>query len=203
MVDRAGMFHAVDAATAEIRRGAELHVDAVSHNDAVEHLNARTAGILAAARLLKQAGEAEAAERATEHLAQLTAWRVHHEHSNLRLVRPTRGVSKNLHQAKVPRYLALTPEVSAMLGCWAGDPLRNNLRSRHETLPVWGHAWGERLIGGENYISSPHLARSVFRAWSDGAAADAKALAANLDQPWCKADLYYMEKLSALLRRLD
>ena len=187
----------------EIRRGANLQVDANSHNDLVEHLNARMAGTLAAARLLEQAGEAEMVERAIEHLAQLTTSRIDHERTNRRLVWPTRVASKNLHQAKVPRYLALTPEVSAMLGLWAGDPLGKNLRSLREALPVWGHAWGERLIGGENYISSPHLARSVFMAWSDGAGADPKALAANLDQPSCKADLYYIEKLTALLRRLD
>jgi len=28
-------------------------------------------------------------------------------------------------------------------------------------------------------------------------------LIARLDQPWCKADLYYMEKLCAILRKLE
>ena len=28
-------------------------------------------------------------------------------------------------------------------------------------------------------------------------------LAAKLDQPWCKADLYYIEKASSMLRTLD
>jgi len=59
------------------------------------------------------------------------------------------------------------------------------------------------MIGGENYISPPHLARGLFIASADGVGAEPAALAARLDEPWCKADLYYIEKASAILRRLD
>jgi len=59
------------------------------------------------------------------------------------------------------------------------------------------------MIGGENFISPPHLARGVFIALADGLQADPAYLARKIDQPWCRADLYYIEKLSALLRRLD
>ena len=70
-------------------------------------------------------------------------------------------------------------------------------------LPLWYQAYGERMIGGENYISPPHLARGVFIALADATDAKPQELAAKLDQPWCKADLYYIEKLSAILRKLD
>ena len=70
-------------------------------------------------------------------------------------------------------------------------------------LPLWYQAFGERMIGGENYISPPHLARGLFVAAAEGAVLDPEQLAAKLDQPWCRADLYYIEKISAILRKLD
>jgi hypothetical protein len=56
------------------------------------------------------------------------------------------------------------------------------------------------MIGGENYISPPNLSRGIFLAWADGTPAAPEALAAKLDQPWCRADLYDIEKTTALLR---
>jgi len=34
----------------------------------------------------------------------------------------------------------------------------------------------------------------MFKCWID---------ISKLDQPWCEADLYYIEKISAIFRRLD
>lgn len=187
----------------EIRRGVDFDPKPDDSDDAAEHLNARIAGTLAAVRLLRRAERRTEAERAVEHLARLVAARIHHERSDRRLVRPSKVASKGLHQAKVPRYLALVPELGAILRQYAGETLGENCRALRTALPVWYQAWGERMIGGENYISPPHLARAVFLAWADGAAAEPERLAAKLDQPWGRADLYYIEKLTATLRRLD
>jgi hypothetical protein len=129
--------------------------------------------------------------------------RVHHEHADSWLIRPTKVASKGLHQAKVPRYVGLVPEVAAMLSEFASEELRANLGALMTGLPLWYQAFGERMIGGENYISPPHLARGLFMAGADGNVLDSEQLAAKLDQPWCQADLYYIEKISAILRRLD
>ncbi len=59
------------------------------------------------------------------------------------------------------------------------------------------------MIGGENYISPPHLARGLFMIGADGGVLDPEQLASKLDQPWCEADLYYIEKVCAILRMLD
>ncbi|MHC4740869.1 MAG: hypothetical protein ACYS8Z_03095, partial [Planctomycetota bacterium] len=83
------------------------------------------------------------------------------------------------------------------------DKFKANVGALMKGLPLWYQAFGERMIGGENYISPPHLARGLFIAGADGEVLDAEQLAAKLDQPWCKADLYYIEKISAILRRLD
>jgi len=170
-------------------------------NDAAERLNGQIAGTLAAGRILHKAGDAPAAAKALAHLAKLLTERVHHERADSDLIRGTGG--RRGHAAKVPRYLALVPETAAMLGEHARKPLARNVRGLAGGLPLWYQAFGERMIGGENYISPPHLARGLFAALADGVRAAPEDLAAKLDQPWCKADLYYIEKLSAILRKLD
>ncbi|UCF14750.1 MAG: hypothetical protein JSW59_15155, partial [Phycisphaerales bacterium] len=86
---------------------------------------------------------------------------------------------------------------------FASGKLNANLKDLMTGLPLWYQAFGERMIGGENYISPPHLARGLFMAAADGAVLEPQQLAAKLDQPWCRADLYYIEKISAILRKLD
>jgi len=180
-----------------------LEFDHSGTRDEAEHLNEQIAGVLAAARIFERAGRHKDAEQALTRLAELATLRVHHERADTWLIRPTRVASKGLHQAKVPRYMGLVPELGALLRQNAGAPLERNVRALMQGLPLWYQAWGERMIGGENYISPPHLARGVFVALADGCGASPEELAAKLDQPWCKADLYYIEKLTAILRRID
>lgn len=171
--------------------------------DEAEHLNSQIAGALATARILDKAGRENEAAKALELLAQMAAERIHHERADRALIRPTQVASKALHQAKVPRYVAMVPEVADILFEYTQEPLTQNVRDLTEGLPVWYQAFGERMIGGENYISPPHLSRGLFMALADGVGAGPKKLASKLDQPWCRADLYYIEKVSAILRRLD
>jgi outer membrane protein assembly factor BamB len=174
-----------------------------AEHDASQHLNAEIAGVLAAARIFQRAGDARRQATALDLLANLVTTRIHHERSDHRLVRPTRGESGAIHQAKVPRYVDLVPELARMLRQFAGKSLPRHVNDLHAALPLWYQAYGERMIGGENYISPLHLSRGLFLIWSDGLAAAPQDLAAKLDQPWCRADLSYIEKLTATLRRLE
>lgn len=171
-------------------------------NDAAEHLNAQIAGVLAYIRIMDKAGRNTEAQGAMTLLAELLADRVHHELADTAFVRSTKTAANKLHQAKLPRYLALTPELAQMLRDLAGPALESNVRGLSSQLPVWHQAYGERLIGGENYISPPTLARGLFAALADGANAKPEELIRRLDQPWGRADLYYIEKLSATLRAM-
>jgi len=171
--------------------------------DAAQRLNGQIGGVLAAVRIFAHAGDDARRAKALDLLADLVATRVHHERSDHRLVRPTRGESGGIHQAKVPRYEDLVPELSQVLGKLAGEELKAHVDDLQRALPLWYQAYGERMIGGENYISPPHLARGIYLAAADGTGATAQQLAARLDQPWCRADLYYVEKIAATLRRLD
>lgn len=180
---------------------ADFHFLHSGTNDDAEHLNAQIAGLMAGIRIIERVNQFT--DRARKLLATMVTERVHHERADRWLIRPTKIASKNLHQAKVPRYIALVPEVSAMLVEFASEDLKYNLQSLMTGLPLWYQAFGERMIGGENYISPPHLARGLFMCGADGGVLSTEQLAAKLDQPWCKADLYYIEKVSAVLRRLD
>lgn len=172
-------------------------------HDAAQHLNRRIGGLLAAARIFDRAGDLKRRAKSLDLLAELVATRVHHERSDHRLLRPTKGESGGIHQARVPRYVDLVPELSQMVGRYADDAMTAHVADLRAALPLWGQAYGERMIGGENYISPPHLSRGIFMIWSDGCDAPPRQLASALDQPWCKADLYYIEKLTAALRRLE
>jgi len=172
-------------------------------HDEAEHLNHQIAGVLAAARIFERTGRRNQAGKAMELFAKMVTERVHHERADSALIRPTHVASKGLHQAKVPRYVGLVPEVADMVREYAGEKLARHVRDLTTGLPVWYQAFGERMIGGENYISPPHLSRGLFMALADGVRAEPAKLAARLDQPWCQADLYYIEKISAILRRLD
>ncbi|MGM0491157.1 MAG: PQQ-binding-like beta-propeller repeat protein [Planctomycetota bacterium] len=170
-------------------------------NDASQQLNRHIGGLMAGVRILERAGDSECRERALDLLARRVTIRVHHERSDHRLVRPTKGQGRGIHRAKVPRYVDLVPELSRILHDFASQSLARHVSDLRVGLPVWSHAYGERMIGGENYTSPPHLSRGLFAIWADGCDAPAKALAKHLDQPWCHADLYYIEKLTAVLRR--
>ncbi len=161
--------------------------------------NAAIASALGYARLMRKAGNAAEVDRALEALAKAVEERVHHERADTNFVREVRGA----HSGSIPRYHDLVPEAAAMLRSFAKEELARNVRALDRQLPVWYQAFAERMAGGENYTHTPLLPRGLFAALSDGLQAPSEELASKLDHPWCRADLYFIEKLSALLRSLD
>jgi hypothetical protein len=164
---------------------------------AAETLNGQIAAAIAYGRIMRRAGREIEVRRAADLLARLLTERVHCERADGRL-QIRRG-----HYAKLPRYAALVPEIGQILAAPARDRLRENLDSIDRELPVWYQAWGERLIGGENYVSPPSLSRGVFLAMAYSAHRPRPQLTRYLDQPWCRADLAYIAKLTALLRMAE
>jgi hypothetical protein len=148
-----------------------------------ERLNAAIAGAIGYARMANRAGEKEEVERALVRLAQLTEERVHLERADSNFVR----ASKDAHYASIPRYEDLVPETVELLRRLAGPELARNLKDLTEQMPVWHQAFAERMIGGENYTHTPRLAWGLYLAGAGGPE--------RLDLPWCRADLYYLEKL--------
>ena len=169
----------------------------VVNNDA-EYLNARIAGTLGYIRILDGAGRHDAAEQALATLAALVELRMHHERADTCFIRQD---DYGGHSARLPRYGMLTREVGAMLRTFTGDVTDEVLGKLRVQLPVWHHAYSERLIGGENYTNPPQLARAIFAATAWATATPPHELRRFLDHPWCRADLYYIEKLTATLQR--
>jgi hypothetical protein len=168
-------------------------------NDSAEHLNRHIAGTLAFIRIMRRLNEDRSLPKAMAVLADLVTERIHHEQADSRLVRQ----SGSAHSAKIPRYVGLVPETSFVLRHYVGDQFEYFVRGLARQSPVWYQAFGERMIGGENYISPPDLSRGLFSALADGVRIPPDELVRYLDHPWCHADLYYIEKLSAVLRRMD
>lgn len=156
-------------------------------------LNQRIAGAIGYARIMNHAGNAAGAQQAQQTLGALLAERVRYEQAEGRLTGPRD------HQGRLPRYLDLCPELGQILAARAQQPLLEALDAYDRELDVWHMAWGERLVGGENYINPPTVARSIFAAVAYGRGDSAEVLLTRVDQPWCKADLYYIEKLTAVM----
>jgi hypothetical protein len=164
--------------------------------DAGAKTNAQIAAVLGYARIAQKAGKADEVDRALAVLAELVAERVHHERADSNFVREVRGA----HSGSIPRYHDLVPELAAMLRAFCPKELERNVRALDQQLPLWYQAFAERMAGGENYTHTPLIARGMFAILADGVQAPAKELQAKLDQPWCRADLYFIEKLTATSR---
>jgi len=167
--------------------------------DAGARCNAQIAALLGYARIMKKAGKEKDVDRALAAAAELVTDRVHHERADSNFVREVRGA----HSGSIPRYHDLVPEAAAMLRAFAPKELERNVRALSRQLPLWHQAFAERMAGGENYTHTPLLPRGLFAALADGLQAPPEELAARLDQPWCRADLYFIEKLTAVLRAYD
>jgi putative pyrroloquinoline-quinone binding quinoprotein len=179
------------------------HTD--NRNDAAEHLNRQIAGVIGYLRILQKADLSEETKEPWDHLTMMVNERVHHERADSGLIRASVcwGHGNDSHNAKIPRYVGLTPELTAILSQYTGETFRDHVTGLSKQLPLWYQAWGERMIGGENYISPPHLARGLFTALAQGQVYTADQMHKYLDQPWCKADLYYIEKLTLIIRNLS
>lgn len=197
-----GAWDKVLAREAELRKAFDelkpLKIDARA-KDAGARVNSQIAAALGYGRIMQKAGKADEVERAVVLLSELVAERVHHERADTNFVREVRGA----HSGSIPRYHDLVPELAAMLQAFAPREFERNLRALQAQLPVWHQAFAERMAGGENYTHTPWIARGMFAALADGLKGTPEELASRIDQPWCRADLYFIEKLTATLRRLD
>ncbi len=167
--------------------------------DAGARINAEIAAALGYARLMQKAGKTQDVDRALALLAELVTERVHHERADSNFIREVRGA----HSASIPRYHELCPELATMLREFAPKELERNVRALDAQIPLWYQAFAERMAGGENYTHTPLIARGMYAVLADGVRASSSELAAKLDQPWCRADLYFIEKLTALSRAAD
>jgi hypothetical protein len=166
--------------------------------DEAQRLNGDLAGLYATIHLAKKANDAETAERARKKAAILLQWRLDLERINPRIVEKTDAATKSLHHFKLARYLHLPEPVANVLA--QDGSAAKRLAEFRAARPTWWLAFGDRLMGGENYTVSPDFGRALF----GGAALMERRPTAELqewlDVPWCRADLYFIERITWAIR---
>jgi hypothetical protein len=91
------------------------------------------------------------------------------------------------------------PEVGAALSKWSAGCGPTRLKRFREERNGWYLAFGERMVGGENYSNPLHFSRSLFAGAAFVEQLDADQLLAFVDVPWCQGDFYFMEKCASAL----
>ncbi len=165
-----------------------------SGKDEAEKLNGDLAGFIGFIRLARAGRDRDAEEKAEKKFQELLELRVNLERVNPRILEKTFSASKSLHNYKLARYCDLTPEIGAAVGKWSGGCGPGHLKAFREERNGWYLAFGDRMIGGENYTNPPHFSRALFAGATFIEELPGEQLATFLDVPWCKADLYFIEK---------
>lgn len=170
--------------------------------DEAERLTGDLAGLIGFVRLARSPAvrDREASKAGLSRLRQVLELRVNLDRVNPRVLESTDSTTAKLHAAKLSRYCGLVPEVGTALTKHTGGAAAKRLAAFRESRPGWWLAAGDRLIGGENYCSPPHLSRSLFAGAALIEGVPAADLAGWVDVPWCAADLYFVEKAALALR---
>jgi hypothetical protein len=169
-------------------------------NDEAEKLNGDLAGLLGLARLARLNGAPELERRARARGRELLELRVNLDRVNPQVLERTQSTTKHLHVLKLARYCGLAPEVGEALRRHTEGLAAARLRSLREERNGWHLAFGDRLIGGENYTNPLHLSRALFAGAALVERLPAGDLMGFLDVPWCKGDFYFIEKCALALR---
>jgi len=199
---------------AEVPKAAETHWDAVKArmapllekpyafdidvpddtHDEAERLTADLAGLVGLARLARTVGDAETAKRARAKTLELLTLRVNLERVNPKVLHRSHAASKSLHNAKLTRYGDLVPEVGRAVADLSGGLGRARLAAFRAKRNAWYLAFAERLIGGENYVSPPHMGRAMMAGATFIERLPGERLLRFVDVPWCDGDFYFIEK---------
>lgn len=104
------------------------------------------------------------------------------------------------HRHKIALFKDLTPEIGDMVrgrAVEASDQVWKQFSSLYATWPVQGE---ERQVHfGENFVDTPDLALGGFEALAFVQKGSSSALLKKVGEPFCKGDLYYIEKLALAL----
>ena len=159
-----------------------------------QKLNGDLAGLIGFVRLAGLNQDAEAERAALRRGRELFELRVNHERVNPGFVEKSSAATKSLHNFRLSRYCDLVPEVAAAVARFTADCATRNLKTFREERNGWYLAFGDRLIGGENYTNPIHFAHSLFVGAALVERLPAGQLAGHVDVPWCQGDFYFMEK---------
>ena len=168
-------------------------------HDQVEKLNGDLAGLIGFARLAAVRRDERETARALSRIRQLAQWRLDHERLNPRLTAKTNAASKGLHHFKLARFCDFSAPLAALFDDSTRALAATRLRAFRTARNGWWMAFGDRLIGGENYTNPTHFSRALFAGGALVEQLPSEELCRWVDIPWCEADLYFIEKCALAL----
>jgi hypothetical protein len=168
-------------------------------NDEAERLTGDLAGLIAAVRLARLNGDGAAEMQAAARAARLLELRVNLDRVNPRILEATNSSTAHLHVSKLARYGNLVPEAGAALRAHTDGLAAGRLAEFRRARNGWYLAFPDRLTGGENYTTPPHVGRAVFAGAALVEEVPAEELLSWIDVPWCRGDLYFIEKCALAL----
>jgi hypothetical protein len=175
------------------------------------------ASMLALARMADQRGQSAISAQARAKASETTAalidwWKRTAEQGTLRTFKDTgeldpfigKGDGLSLavapHRHKLALFQDLTPEVAVLIKSKAPEAVEAVWAAFDSLYRTWWLMGEERQVHfGENFLDSPDLALSGFRALAWTQATTSDLLAKRVDVPFCHADLYYIMKLAVAL----
>jgi hypothetical protein len=162
--------------------------------DESENLTGDLAGLVGCVRLARIVNDRDVERQATARVKQLLTLRVNLDRVNPRVYESTDSTTKHLHIGKLARYTTLIPEVGQVLAKHTDGCAADHLKNFREPRPGWHIAFGDRVVGGENYTNPLHFPRAVFAGMALVENRPAIELVSLIDVPWCRGDLYFIEK---------
>ena len=167
--------------------------------DEAETLNGNLAALIATVRLARTNGDSAIEQQALSRAKQLLELRVNLERVNPRILEATDSSTKHLHISKLARFCDLTPEVGEAVRTLTDGCGSAHLKNFREARNGWYLAFGDRLIGGENYTNPPHFSRALFAGAVFVERLPPEQIVSFVDVPWCKGDFYFIEKCALAL----
>jgi outer membrane protein assembly factor BamB len=156
--------------------------------------NGHLAGLIAYCRMAAHVKDTEAVEKGLQVTREAMRERLAFEFSH------TKGglISEvPVLRSTFSRWRHLTPEVGRFLAHYAGRTHRHLMDVYVDYhRPTWHLAWGvETLWRNESPFAFPTMSAEIFTAKAWILNEPPEKLASALDIPWCKADLFYIQKL--------
>lgn len=103
----------------------------------------------------------------------------------------------NNHKSKLALFLDLSPELGRELAAAAPAETEVLRTFCGLLMPTYYLAWEERNIHfGENFVDLPDSMQGIFLAQAYLWGADAQTLERHSDLPWCRGDLFHIERLT-------